>query len=85
MPNSPSLPQEKYNLLFSSTTVSNGACLACVVATGMSTEIGKIQAAVTKAGEDRGSCFVFCELILEVAWWPGFLEDGLQSLAFHIT
>ncbi|CAL1140841.1 unnamed protein product, partial [Cladocopium goreaui] len=45
--------QEKYNLLFSSTTVSNGACLACVVATGMSTEIGKIQAAVTKAGEDE--------------------------------
>eukprot|EP00434_Breviolum_minutum_P015857 symbB.v1.2.013971.t1/scaffold1001.1/size146904/2 len=45
--------QEKMNVLFSSTTVSNGACTACVVATGMSTEIGKIQAAVTKAGEDE--------------------------------
>lgn len=45
--------QEKQNVLFSSTTVSNGACLAVVVATGMSTEIGKIQAAVTKAGEDE--------------------------------
>lgn len=46
------------NVLFSSTTVSNGACTACVVATGMSTEIGKIQAAVTKAGEDRVSLLV---------------------------
>eukprot|EP00438_Fugacium_kawagutii_P016376 Skav203837 [mRNA] locus=scaffold4932:92363:112059:- [translate_table: standard] len=45
--------QEKYNLLFSSTTVSNGACTACVVATGMSTEIGKIQAAVTTLHQDE--------------------------------
>ena len=45
--------QEKQNILFSSTTVSNGACLAVVVATGMSTEIGKIQAAVAKASEDE--------------------------------
>ena len=36
--------QEKSNLLFSSTTISNGACVAIVVATGMSTEIGIIQA-----------------------------------------
>ena len=48
-----SVIQEKQNLIFSSTTVSNGACLAVVVATGMSTEIGKIQAAVAKAGEDE--------------------------------
>ncbi|CAJ1409713.1 unnamed protein product, partial [Effrenium voratum] len=45
--------QEKYNMLFSSTTVSNGSCDAVVVATGMTTEIGKIQAAVTKAGEEE--------------------------------
>eukprot|EP00931_Biecheleriopsis_adriatica_P020101 TRINITY_DN13521_c1_g1_i1.p1 TRINITY_DN13521_c1_g1~~TRINITY_DN13521_c1_g1_i1.p1 ORF type:complete len:1040 (-),score=270.85 TRINITY_DN13521_c1_g1_i1:70-3189(-) len=45
--------QEKHNLLFSSTTVSNGACLGVVVATGMETEIGIIQAAVTKAGEEE--------------------------------
>ncbi|CAE7267795.1 ATP6, partial [Symbiodinium microadriaticum] len=45
--------QEKSNLLFSSTTISNGACVAVVVATGMSTEIGIIQAAVTKAGEEE--------------------------------
>eukprot|EP00441_Pelagodinium_beii_P040926 CAMPEP_0197627936 /NCGR_PEP_ID=MMETSP1338-20131121/6401_1 /TAXON_ID=43686 ORGANISM="Pelagodinium beii, Strain RCC1491" /NCGR_SAMPLE_ID=MMETSP1338 /ASSEMBLY_ACC=CAM_ASM_000754 /LENGTH=1034 /DNA_ID=CAMNT_0043198787 /DNA_START=59 /DNA_END=3163 /DNA_ORIENTATION=- len=45
--------QEKHNLLFSSTTVSNGACQAVVVATGMSTEIGIIQAAVTQAAEEE--------------------------------
>mmetsp|Transcript_54036 Transcript_54036/g.126188 ORF Transcript_54036/g.126188 Transcript_54036/m.126188 type:complete len:1039 (+) Transcript_54036:101-3217(+) len=45
--------QEKSNLLFSSTTVSNGACVAIVVATGMKTEIGIIQAAVTDAGKEE--------------------------------
>mmetsp|Transcript_8650 Transcript_8650/g.24397 ORF Transcript_8650/g.24397 Transcript_8650/m.24397 type:complete len:1036 (-) Transcript_8650:98-3205(-) len=45
--------QEKLNMLFSSTTVSNGACQGVVVATGMSTEIGIIQADVKRAGEEE--------------------------------
>lgn len=45
--------QAKTNMLFSSTTISNGNCLAVVVDTGMSTEIGKIQSAVNKASEEE--------------------------------
>ena len=45
--------QAKSNMLFSSTTISNGSCLGVVVATGMSTEIGKIQSAVNKAAEEE--------------------------------
>lgn len=42
--------QEKRNILFSSTTVSCGNCVGVVIATGMQTEIGAIQAAVLDAG-----------------------------------
>ncbi|GIX63259.1 calcium-transporting ATPase, putative [Babesia caballi] len=42
--------QEKKNLLFCGTTVSAGSCVGIVVATGMATEIGAIQAAVLEAG-----------------------------------
>lgn len=35
--------QAKENMVFSGTTVVNGSCLCIVVATGMNTEIGKIQ------------------------------------------
>jgi Ca2+-transporting ATPase len=45
--------QAKTNMLFSSTTISNGSCLGVVVATGMKTEIGKIQSAVNKASEEE--------------------------------
>jgi Ca2+-transporting ATPase len=45
--------QAKTNMLFSSTTISNGSCLGVVVATGMRTEIGKIQSAVNKASEEE--------------------------------
>jgi Ca2+-transporting ATPase len=45
--------QDKKNMMFSGTTVSNGNCICIVVATGMRTEIGKIQASVTKAAEDE--------------------------------
>mmetsp|Transcript_9814 Transcript_9814/g.26681 ORF Transcript_9814/g.26681 Transcript_9814/m.26681 type:complete len:1042 (-) Transcript_9814:320-3445(-) len=45
--------QGKVNMLFSSTTVSNGTCVALVVATGMRTEIGKIQSDVQTAAEDE--------------------------------
>mmetsp|Transcript_45588 Transcript_45588/g.105296 ORF Transcript_45588/g.105296 Transcript_45588/m.105296 type:complete len:1062 (+) Transcript_45588:171-3356(+) len=41
--------QGKTNMLFSSTTVSNGACMGIVVGTGMKTEIGNIQSAVKEA------------------------------------
>lgn len=45
--------QGKTNMLFSSTTVSNGACVGVVVATGMATEIGIIQSAVKEAAEEE--------------------------------
>ena len=44
--------QSKSNMLFASTTISNGSCVGMVVATGMRSEIGKIQEAVTAAGEE---------------------------------
>ncbi|CDR94147.1 calcium ATPase SERCA-like, putative [Babesia bigemina] len=48
--------QEKRNLLFCGTTVSAGSCVGVVVATGMQTEIGAIQAAVLDAGsQERGT------------------------------
>ena len=45
--------QEKVNMLFSGTTVANGAAVGVVVATGMRTEIGKIQAHVQAAAEEQ--------------------------------
>lgn len=45
--------QAKINMVFSSTTVSNGTFIALVTATGMSTEIGKIQADVQTAAEEE--------------------------------
>lgn len=41
------------NMIFSGTMVTNGYALCCVVRTGMSTEIGKIQQAVMDAKEDE--------------------------------
>jgi len=43
---------EKHNLLFSSTLVSNGVAIGCVVKTGMGTEIGKIQEDLDEDDED---------------------------------
>lgn len=48
-----SVIQGKINMLFSSTTVSNGACMGVVVGTGMSTEIGVIQSAVKQAATEE--------------------------------
>jgi len=45
--------QGKTNMLFASTTVSNGSCVGIAVATGMATEIGNIQSAVKEAAEDE--------------------------------
>mmetsp|Transcript_63049 Transcript_63049/g.184368 ORF Transcript_63049/g.184368 Transcript_63049/m.184368 type:complete len:1040 (-) Transcript_63049:206-3325(-) len=45
--------QSKTNILFSSTTVSNGACVGIAVGTGMSTEIGNIQSAVKQAATEE--------------------------------
>eukprot|EP00638_Chattonella_subsalsa_P008993 CAMPEP_0117769178 /NCGR_PEP_ID=MMETSP0947-20121206/22864_1 /TAXON_ID=44440 /ORGANISM="Chattonella subsalsa, Strain CCMP2191" /LENGTH=1124 /DNA_ID=CAMNT_0005593597 /DNA_START=59 /DNA_END=3434 /DNA_ORIENTATION=- len=44
--------QGKTNMVFSGTMVTNGAAFAVVTATGMSTEIGKIQEGVQEAKED---------------------------------
>jgi len=48
-----SVIQSKTNMLFSSTTVSNGACWGVVVSTGMATEIGNIQSAVKEAATEE--------------------------------
>mmetsp|Transcript_64788 Transcript_64788/g.163120 ORF Transcript_64788/g.163120 Transcript_64788/m.163120 type:complete len:1039 (-) Transcript_64788:152-3268(-) len=45
--------QAKTNILFSSTTVSNGGCVGIIVAIGMATELGVIQSAVKDAAEDE--------------------------------
>ena len=45
--------QDKKNMLFSGTTVSNGTCVGVVVATGMKTEIGVIQSQVQQAAEEE--------------------------------
>lgn len=47
--------QEKTNMLFASTTVANGSCLGIVTGTGMNTEIGQVQKAVTEAAEEESS------------------------------
>lgn len=44
--------QAKRNIVFSSTTISHGRAEGVVVATGSGTEIGRIQSAVTQAGEE---------------------------------
>jgi Ca2+-transporting ATPase len=45
--------QDKRNMLFSGTTVSNGTCVGIVVNTGMETEIGVIQAQVQQAATEE--------------------------------
>ena len=45
--------QGKLNMMFSGTTISNGAAIGVVTATGMRTEIGKIQANVQAAAQDE--------------------------------
>ena len=44
--------QDKKNMMFAGTTISNGGAVGIIVTTGMSTEIGKIQANVQAAAED---------------------------------
>ena len=45
--------QDKKNMLFSGTTVSNGTCVGVVVATGMKTEFGVIQSQVQLAAVEE--------------------------------
>jgi len=47
--------QGKTNMLFSSTTVSNGGCVGVVVRSGMATEVGIISAAVSDAAKEEES------------------------------
>jgi len=53
IPGGDSVIQDKHNTLFSSTTVSSGACVGLVCRTGMKTEIGIIQSRVQEAAEDE--------------------------------
>jgi len=50
-PNANKIADQK-NMVFAGTTISGGKGLGVVCATGMATEIGKIQSAVTEAAED---------------------------------
>eukprot|EP00537_Pseudo-nitzschia_pungens_P007787 CAMPEP_0172369198 /NCGR_PEP_ID=MMETSP1060-20121228/31521_1 /TAXON_ID=37318 /ORGANISM="Pseudo-nitzschia pungens, Strain cf. cingulata" /LENGTH=1044 /DNA_ID=CAMNT_0013094039 /DNA_START=295 /DNA_END=3429 /DNA_ORIENTATION=- len=43
---------DQKNMVFAGTTISGGKAIGVVTATGMATEIGKIQSAVTEASED---------------------------------
>ena len=43
---------DQKNMVFAGTTISGGKGVGVVIATGMNTEIGKIQSAVTEASED---------------------------------
>mmetsp|Transcript_25532 Transcript_25532/g.58965 ORF Transcript_25532/g.58965 Transcript_25532/m.58965 type:complete len:1036 (+) Transcript_25532:106-3213(+) len=52
-PESRCVIQQKTNMLYSSTTVSNGACLGVACTTGMKTEIGIIQSSVTSTEEEN--------------------------------
>ena len=45
--------QGKECVLFGGTSVSQGACVAVVIDTGMRTEIGKIQAQIQAAAEEE--------------------------------
>ena len=45
--------QDKVNMLFSSTTITNGLGRGVVTHIGMGTEIGKISAAVTEAKDEE--------------------------------
>jgi len=45
--------QDKKNMMFSGTTISNGGTVGIVTATGMKTEIGEIQKSVQSAAEDE--------------------------------
>merc|ERR1719162_2482923 len=44
---------DQQNMVFSGTTISGGKSIGVVCETGMTTEIGKIQEAVTEAGEEQ--------------------------------
>jgi len=44
---------DQKNMVFAGTTISGGKAIGVVTATGMSTEIGKIQSAVQEASEDQ--------------------------------
>jgi len=45
--------QDKHNMIFSGTYVFSGSAIGIVVATGMTTEMGKIQAGVTEAAKEQ--------------------------------
>ena len=72
-------------MMFAGTTVSNGAAVGVVTATGMRTEIGKIQANVQEAKEDEEKTPLgqkidaFGALLARDRTW----ENGLRCHASH--
>ena len=72
-------------MMFAGTTVSNGAAVGVVTATGMRTEIGKIQANVQEAKEDEEKTPLgqkidaFGALLARDRTW----ENGLRWHASH--
>lgn len=63
--------QSKINMLFASTTVSNGGCVGIVTGTGMTTEIGVIQSAVKDAADDEEPPPCRKNWMSSASCWPG--------------
>lgn len=67
--------QSKENMLFSGTAISNGTCIGIVTATGMSTEIGKIQSQIQEASNEDNETPLkkklnhFGEMLAQVIFW----------------
>lgn len=88
---------DQKNMIFSSTTVSDGVCKAVVVKTGMNTEIGKITTLIKEAedeetplqkrlnsfGKKTGYVILgMCFLVFLISFIRSFLEVGFSSKAF---
>lgn len=83
--------QMKESMVFSGTAITNGACTGVVTTTGMSTEIGKIQAQIQQAAEEEGDTPLkqkldaFGELLAKVRFFMVLLVKGRNkySLALY--
>ena len=69
-------------MLFASTTISNGACIGVVTATGMSTEIGAIQDCITSSilVQSHGTPRIQKRIVAFIDWISIRLQ--LQGLCF---
>jgi len=88
---------EQRNMLFSTTSVVVGNCLAVVVATGMETEIGKITALISSAVDEMtplqqrlhtfgkrlgGVILLICLVVFSILTLQAFLRGGLTEQTF---